>query len=327
MLLRRRRKVVVITGASAGLGRAVAREYARRGARIGLLARGIDALKATRAEVEKLGGQALTIPTDVADAEAVEAAAEQVERAFGPIDVWINNAMASVFSPVQEMQSDEYRRVSEVTYLGTVFGTQAALRRMAPRGRGTIVQVGSALAYRAIPLQSAYCAAKHAVNGFTESLRCELIQERSNVRLTMVQLPALNTPQFHWCRTRLPGHPQPVPPIYQPEVAAEAAAYEAPFPDNASKAGVRRFPALVPDGPDAPGAAISRRARDWWQKSWKGESFMAVGAKDPVLGPPVMQALRKIIRNCPEPYLHAEGGHFLQEWGGDIAAEALASCR
>jgi short-subunit dehydrogenase len=213
---------VVITGASAGVGRAVVREFARRGASIGLLARGREGLEAACAEVEQAGGRALVLPADVADAEQVERAAAAVEEAFGPIDIWINNAMVSVFSPVKQMTAEEYRRVTEVTYLGVVYGTLAALRRMSERDRGTIIQVGSALAYRGIPLQSAYCAAKHAIQGFHDSLRSELIHDGSNVRVTMVQLPALNTPQFRWVKSRLPHKAQPVPPIFQPEVAARA---------------------------------------------------------------------------------------------------------
>jgi short-subunit dehydrogenase len=215
-------KVVVVTGASAGVGRATVRAFARRGAYIGLLARGRDGLEAARREVEEAGGKALVLPTDVADADAVEAAAEAVERQFGPIDVWVNNAMVSVFSPVQQMEAKEYRRVTEVTYLGYVHGTLAALKRMLSRDRGMIVQVGSALAYRAIPLQSAYCAAKHAIEGFTESLRTELIHDKSNVKVTLVHLPATNTPQHGWSKSRMPKKAQPVPPIYQPELAAEA---------------------------------------------------------------------------------------------------------
>jgi NAD(P)-dependent dehydrogenase (short-subunit alcohol dehydrogenase family) len=222
-----RSEVVVITGASAGVGRATARRFARDGTRIALVARGIEGLEAARDEVRSLGGDAIAITADVADADAVERAAEQAEAAFGPIDIWINNAMTSVFSPVQSMTAEEYRRVTEVTYLGYVYGTQAALRRMQPRDRGTIVQVGSALAYRGIPLQSAYCGAKHAVRGFTDSLRCELWHDHSKIQLTMVQLPALNTPQFEWVRSRLPGRPQPVPPIFQPEVAADAVYFAA----------------------------------------------------------------------------------------------------
>jgi NAD(P)-dependent dehydrogenase (short-subunit alcohol dehydrogenase family) len=215
-------EVVVITGASAGVGRATARVFARKGARIGLLARGRDGLEGAVRDVEAAGGRALALPTDVANASEVEAAAEIVEEEFGPIDIWINNAMVSVFSPVKETTADEYRRVTEVTYLGVVYGTLAALKRMLPRDRGSIIQVGSALAYRGIPLQSAYCAAKHAIQGFHDSLRSELIHDRSRVRVTTVQLPALNTPQFSWVKTRLPGKPQPVPPIFQPEVAARA---------------------------------------------------------------------------------------------------------
>src|SRR3989440_3508526 len=220
-------EVVVITGAAAGLGRATARAFAREGAHIGLLARGRDGLEGARRDVERLGGRALALPTDVADAAQVEQAAEVAEHEFGPIDVWVNNAMVSVFSPVKEMKPEEYKRVTEVTYLGVVYGTLAALKRMLPRDRGVIVQVGSALAYRGIPLQSAYCAAKHAIQGFVDSLRCELLHDKSNVRVTMVQLPAMNTPQFSWVKSRLPRKPQPVPPIYQPELAAEAIIYAA----------------------------------------------------------------------------------------------------
>jgi NAD(P)-dependent dehydrogenase (short-subunit alcohol dehydrogenase family) len=215
-------EVVVITGATAGVGRATVRAFARDGAHIGLLARGQAGLEGAKRDVEELGGKALALPTDVADPDAVERAAEAVERAFGPIDIWINDAMCSVFSPAREMTPQDYKRVTEVTYLGFVYGTLAALKRMLPRDRGMIVQVGSALAYRGIPLQSAYCGAKHAIQGFTESVRAELIHDQSNVRITMVQMPALNTPQFNWVKSRLPRKPQPVPPIYQPEIAAEA---------------------------------------------------------------------------------------------------------
>ena len=220
-------EVVVVTGASAGVGRATAVTFAGHGAHVGLLARGRDGLEGAKKEVEAAGGKALVVPTDVSDADAVEEAARRVEEDLGPIDVWVNNAMTSVFSPVKEMTPEEFRRVTEVTYLGTVYGTLAALRRMLPRNRGSIVQVGSALAYRGIPLQAAYCGSKHAIQGFTESLRSELIHDRSDVRLTMVQMPALNTPQFGWVRSRLPRKPQPVPPIFQPEVAAEAILYAA----------------------------------------------------------------------------------------------------
>jgi NAD(P)-dependent dehydrogenase (short-subunit alcohol dehydrogenase family) len=215
-------EVVVITGASAGVGRATVRAFARRGAHIGLLARGKDGLEGARRDAEKLGGKGLVLPTDVSDPEQVERAASAVEETFSPIDFWVNDAMVSVFSPVKEMTEEDYRRVTEVTYLGYVYGTLSALRRMRPRDRGIIVQVGSALAYRGIPLQSAYCAAKHAIQGFTESLRCELIHDKSNVKVTMVQMPGMNTPQFGWVKNRLPKKPQPVPPVYQPEIAAEA---------------------------------------------------------------------------------------------------------
>lgn len=225
-----RPQVVVITGASAGVGRALSRLYASQGARIGLIARGVEGLEATRREVEVRGGSGLALPLDVADAEAVESAAAAVERELGEIDVWINNAMASVFSPVRQMTADEFRRVTEVTYLGYVHGTLTALRRMLPRDRGTIVLVGSALAYRGIPLQSAYCAAKHAVQGFYDSLRTELIHDGSKVQVTMVQLPAVNTPQFGWVRSRLPRKAQPVPPIFQPELIAEGIAWAADNP-------------------------------------------------------------------------------------------------
>ncbi|PYQ29586.1 MAG: short-chain dehydrogenase [Acidobacteria bacterium] len=219
--------VVVITGATAGVGRAVTREFARRGARIGLVARGIDGLEAAKREVEELGGQAIIARADVANHDEVEAAARATEEAFGPIDIWVNNAMASVFAPIRELTPEEVHRVTDVTYHGVVHGTMAALRRMLPRDRGTIVQVGSALAYRGIPLQAAYCAAKHAIQGFNDSLYAELIHDRSNVRLTMVNLPAINTPQFDWVLSKLPNRAQPVPPIFQPEVAADAIVWAA----------------------------------------------------------------------------------------------------
>jgi NAD(P)-dependent dehydrogenase (short-subunit alcohol dehydrogenase family) len=215
-------EVVVVTGASGGVGRAVAQAFARRGASVGLVARGTEGLEQARREVESLGGKGLALPTDVADPDQVEAAAERAEAELGPIDVWVNDAMATVFAPFLQVQPEEYRRATEVTYLGAVYGTMSALRRMTARDRGTVVQVGSALSYRAIPLQSAYCGAKFAIRGFTDSVRTELLHDRSGVWITMVQLPAVNTPQFNWCRTKLPDHPQPVPPIYQPEVPAEA---------------------------------------------------------------------------------------------------------
>src|SRR3954447_22726093 len=222
-------KVAVVVGASAGMGRATARELGRRGYSVGLLARGEAGLRAAQREIEQEGGRALTVPVDVADADAVDAAAERVEQELGEIDVWVNVAMAAVLGEIRHTSADEFRRVTEVTYLGSVHGTQAALRRMLPRDRGKIVQVGSALARRGIPLQATYCAAKHAVQGFVESLRAELIHQRSNVEITVVQLPGVNTTQFGWVRLRPPvdHDPQPVAPIYQPEVAARAIAWAA----------------------------------------------------------------------------------------------------
>jgi NAD(P)-dependent dehydrogenase (short-subunit alcohol dehydrogenase family) len=222
--------VVVITGASAGVGRATAQEFAIRGARVALLARGQTGLDGAAQDVHNAGGVALPIVADVADYDQVEAAAAAVEEAFGPIDVWVNVAFTSVFAPFHQISAAEFRRVTEVSYLGFVHGTMAALARMRPRDRGTIVQVGSALGERAIPLQSAYCGAKHAINGFTESLRTELRHEGSGVHVTVVALPAVNTPQFSWVLSRLPGHPQPVPPIYQPELAARAVVFAAEHP-------------------------------------------------------------------------------------------------
>lgn len=217
-----RNKVVVISGASAGVGRATAVEFARLGASVALLARGQAGLEGARAEVEAAGGQAWTCILDVADAQAVDEAAARIEAELGPIQVWVNNAMVTVLAPVAEMTAEEYRRVTEVTYLGTVHGTCAALRHMRPRNRGVIIQVGSALAYRAIPLQSAYCAAKFACRGFTDSLRVELKHDNSAIQLTSVHLAAFNTPQFDWARTTLKYKPQPLPPVFQPEVAARA---------------------------------------------------------------------------------------------------------
>jgi NAD(P)-dependent dehydrogenase (short-subunit alcohol dehydrogenase family) len=215
-------KVVVITGASAGVGRAIAHRFAQAGASIGLIARDGEALTEVKEEIASLGGTALVVPADVADSAAVFAAADLVARQLGPIDVWINDAMVTVFSPVWEIAPEEFRRVTEVTYLGFVHGTMAALRHMRPRQRGVIIQIGSALAYRGIPLQAAYCGAKHAIRGFTESLRTELIHSGSAIRLTMIELPAVNTPQFEWARTHMPRVPRPVPPIVQPEVICEA---------------------------------------------------------------------------------------------------------
>ena len=223
-------KIAVVTGASAGVGRATARCFAEHGYDVALLARGEAGLKAAAREVKAAGGRALVVPTDTAEFAQVEAAAAQVEAELGEIDVWVNDAFTAVFAPFWEVAPEEFRRVTEVAYLGYVYGTMAALSRMKPRNRGSIVQVGSALAYRGIPLQSAYCGAKHAIQGFNEALRCELLHEKSKVGLTMVQLPAVNTPQFSWVLSRLPRHPQPVPPIYQPEVPARAIVFAAEHP-------------------------------------------------------------------------------------------------
>jgi NAD(P)-dependent dehydrogenase (short-subunit alcohol dehydrogenase family) len=224
------RKVVAITGASAGIGRATVREFAKDGCAIGLIARGTRGLEDAKRDVEALGGTAIAIPTDVADADAVEAAAARIESELGPIDIWVNVAFTNVFSQFHELTPEEYQRITNVSYLGFVWGTMAALRRMRERDRGTIVQVGSALCYRSIPLQAAYCGAKSAIRGFTDSLRCELVHHKSRVRVTMVLMPAVNTPQFSWCRSKMPHKPQPVPPIFQPEVAGRAIRWAAHHP-------------------------------------------------------------------------------------------------
>ena len=215
-------KTVVITGASAGLGRAMVREFAKHGANIGLLARGEDGLNAAKAEVESYGGRALVLPTDVSSADEVENAGQEIEKHFGSIDVWINNAMVSVFGPFKKMEAEDFKHVTDVTYLGQVYGTQAALKRMLPKDKGTIILIGSALAYRGIPLQSAYCGAKHAIHGFFESLRSELIKDKSNVKLSMVQMPAMNTTQFSWVKSYLKNKPKPMGQIFEPEIAAKA---------------------------------------------------------------------------------------------------------
>jgi NAD(P)-dependent dehydrogenase (short-subunit alcohol dehydrogenase family) len=240
-----RHRIAVVTGGTAGVGRATARAFARDGLHVAVIARGQDRLAATKAELEALGVKCTAISADVADAAAVEAAAEQVENELGPIDVWVNNAMATVFAPLSDVTPEEFRRSTEVTYLGSVWGTMSALRRMRARDHGVIVQVGSALAYRGIPLQAPYCGAKHALQGFLESLRCELLHDHSNVRLTMVQLPALNTPQFTWARGKLPKTPQPVPPIFQPEVAADAIVWAAHHPQREVMVGGPTVKAII----------------------------------------------------------------------------------
>jgi NADP-dependent 3-hydroxy acid dehydrogenase YdfG len=223
-------QVVAVTGASSGVGRAIARAFGAAGARVGLIARGADGLEACAAEIQRAGGEALVLPADVSDAAAVEAAARALVDRWGRIDTWVNDAMVSVFSPAAEMKADEFRRVMEVNYLGTVHGTLAALRHMRRVNQGVVIQIGSALVYRSIPLQSAYCASKAAIRGFTDSVRCEILHDGLNVKLCMLQLPAVNTPQFDVVRTRLPRHPKPVPPIFQPEVIAQAALHAAEHP-------------------------------------------------------------------------------------------------
>ncbi len=279
-------QTVVITGATAGVGRATARAFANRGANVGLLARGPEALKATRDELEATGTRALDVRTDVADPEQVEAAATAIENELGPIDVWINNAMVSVFMPLSEMAPEDFRRVTEVTYLGCVYGTMSALQRMVPRDRGAIVQVGSALAYRGIPLQSAYCGAKHAVQGFTESVRCELLHDKSNVHISMVQLPALNTPQFHWVKTNFAKHPQPVPPIYQPELAAEAIVWAASHRRREVNVGGTTTATLLADKaiPGLLDRSLGKTGFDSQQAAWPIETDRPDNLWEPVAG-------------------------------------------
>lgn len=240
-----RKDNVVVTGASAGAGRSIALEFARHGARVALIARGKERLEDAKKEIENMGGEAITFSVDVANAEQLEAAAALVEEKWGPIDVWVNNAMVGVLSPVKEMKPEEYKRVTEVTYLGQVYGTQAALKRMLPRNKGSIVLVGSALAYRGIPLQSAYCGAKHAIMGFYDSLRAELLHDKSKVSVTTVQLPAMNTPQFDWMRNKMPNKPRPMGTIFQPEAAARTVYHAAYHPDREYKVGFPTLQAII----------------------------------------------------------------------------------
>jgi NAD(P)-dependent dehydrogenase (short-subunit alcohol dehydrogenase family) len=263
-------RVVVVTGGSAGIGRAVARSFARRGDDVALLARHSERLEAARREVEALGRRALALPVDVADATAIDEAAERVEGELGPIDVWVNNAMASILAPVDQVTSDEFRRVTEVTYLGSVWGTMAALRRMRPRNDGVIVQVGSALAFRGIPLQAAYCGAKHALQGFCESLRAELLHDGSAIRVTTVHMPAINTPQFEWIRSRMARRPRPVAPVYTPEIAAQAVVAAA---DNPRSDVIVGWPTLLALTANAllPGVVDRRLARTGYEDQQSDE--------------------------------------------------------
>ena len=264
-------RIIAITGASGGIGRATAREFARRGDDVALIARGTVGLEAAAAEVRELGARALVVPTDVADADAVEAAVQRIEDELGPIDVWVNVAFTSVFARFDDITPEEFKRVTEVSYLGYVYTTMSVLKRMRQRDAGTIVQVGSALAYRGIPLQSAYCGSKHAIQGFHEALRCELLHEKSNVRVTMVQMPALNTPQFSWVLSRLPQHAQPVPPIYQPEVAASAIVFAADHPKRREYWVGATTAATLMANAVAPGLLDRYLARTGFQSQQTGE--------------------------------------------------------
>jgi NAD(P)-dependent dehydrogenase (short-subunit alcohol dehydrogenase family) len=309
-------KVVVITGASAGVGRATAIEFARRGAKVALIARGPEGLNGAARDVEAAGGQALVLPTDVADHEAVEQAAARVEAELGPIDVWVNNAMVSVFSPVKLMEPAEFKRVTEVTYLGYVYGTLAALKRMLPRDRGVIVQVGSALAYRGIPLQAAYCAAKHAVQGFHDSLRTELLHDGSNVRVTMVQLPALNTPQFTWVKSRLPNKAQPVPPIFEPEVAARAILWAAVHNRREVSVGYSTLVAIYGDklAPDIADWRLSRSGYKAQQTAEPEDPWRAHNLWDPI----------REDRGASGPFVERAKERSLQFWASTHPAASAA---
>ncbi len=281
-------EVVVVTGASAGVGRAAAVAFARRGARLGLIARGEERLESTRREIEALGSSATVVPMDVVEAEALADAAGRIEHEQGPIDVWVNNAMATVFAPLSRTTPAEFQRATEVTYLGSVWGTMAALERMRARDRGVIVQVGSALAYRGIPLQAAYCGAKHALQGFLESLRTELMHEGSHIRLTMVQLPALNTPQFLWSRAKMPRQPQPVPPIFQPEVAAQAILFAAEHPRREMMVGWPTVKAILGNAvaPDLADIYLAHDGYDAQQTSRRLDGDRPGNLFDPVPGDP-----------------------------------------
>lgn len=303
-----RRRVVVVTGASAGLGRSIVRKFAKSGCDVALIARGIEGLQGAKREVEEAGGRAIILPVDIADAEAVEAAAAETEAKLGPIDVWVNNAMNSVFSPVKEMTPQDYKRVTDVTYLGHVYGTLSALRRMLPRDRGTIIFVGSALAYRGIPLQSAYCGAKHAIEGFFDSLRTELMHDGSKVKISMVQLPAMNTTQFKFVKTRLPRKPRPMGTIYQPEIAAEVVEY-------ASRNHRREYFVGWPTVKAIVGNKIAPWYADWVLARNGYEGQMTTEPEDPD---------RKDNLWSPLPGDHGAHGHF-EDQARDFSAVTWAS--
>jgi NAD(P)-dependent dehydrogenase (short-subunit alcohol dehydrogenase family) len=322
-----RGKVAVVTGASAGVGRAAAEELARRGAKVALVARGRERLEATRRLIEHHGGEALTISADVADPAQVEDAAARAERELGEIDVWVNSAMASVLAEVSDTTPEEFRRVTEVTYLGSVYGCMAALRRMLPRDRGVIVQVGSALARRGIPLQAGYCGAKHALHGFFDSLRTELRHGGSHVRVTMVQLPGLNTPQFSWVRTRLPRHPQPMPPIYQPEVAGRAVALAAEHPRREIWVGTSTIKTILGSAA-APGLAdryLARKGYEAQQAESRLDPERADNLFEPPPGDPGIHGPfdDRVRSRSPQLWLNAHRGALAL--GGAAAAAAAVS--
>ena len=324
-----RDKVAVVTGASAGVGRATARELAGRGVRVALLARGEERLEAARSEIERAGGEALAISADVADPAAVEEAAARVERELGEIDVWVNGAMTAVLAEVADTTPDEFRRVTEVTYLGSVYGTMAALRRMLPRDRGGILQVGSALARRGIPLQASYCGAKHGVQGFLDSLRAELLHRGSQVTVTMVQLPALNTPQFGWVRTRLARHPQPVPPIYQPEVAGRAVAWAAEHPRREVWVGAPTIWTIIGSAV-APGLVdryLARTGYDAQQAGWPLEPERPDNLFDPPPGDPGAHGPFDDQAHRRSPQLWLNTHRRALAVGGAAAAAAAAAAK
>jgi NAD(P)-dependent dehydrogenase (short-subunit alcohol dehydrogenase family) len=320
-------KVAVVTGASAGVGRAAAVELARRGARVALLARGSDRLDGTRREIARDGGEAVPIVADVADPAQVEDAAARAERELGEIEVWVNSAMASVLAEVAETTPQEFRRVTEVTYLGSVYGTMAAVRRMLPRDRGVIVQVGSALSRRGIPLQASYCGAKHALQGFLDSLRSELLHAGSHVRIAMVQLPALNTPQFGWVRTRLDRHPQPMPPIYQPEVAGRAVAWAAEHPRREVWVGAPTIKTIVGNlvAPGLVDRYLARKGYEAQQAEWRRDPSRVDNLFQPPPGDPGAHGAFDGQSRSRSPQLWLNTHRGALALGGAAAAAAAAA--